>query len=744
MDETQAIPANESEPRIAHFLLQRKLGEGGMGSVYAALDQRLERTVALKLVRPDRLDQSSRDQLLREARMAAALNHPAICQLFDVGEASGQFYLAMELLEGELLSDRIRRGALPPREACGLAIELLNGLAFIHERQLVHRDLKPANLMLTPHGLKILDFGLAVRVDGASAGRELAGTPAYLAPECLDGGAPDCRSDLFAVGAILYEMLSGQRAFPGETLAEILAAIRFAQPPPLIGSPMAAATDRIVRRALAKLPTDRFSNSIEFRTALEQSDSPSVSPPVVRPSLRLIVLPFRPLRKDEDSEFLAVSLPEAITTNLSSLSSVMVRSSAAAARFAGPELDLERLAREASVDVALTGTLMRSANQIRVNIQLLEVPSGRLLKAHQAQAALEDLFTVEDQLLRGIISALRLELSPSENKGLEAAARVRGAAYELFLRANLAGNDFSRLAEARDLYRACLEEDPDYAPAWARLGRIHRLLAKYTQEPITNLALSREAFERAIALQPDLEIGHSLYAQLEADLGLAPQALDRLLARRARHENSPEIHAGLVYACRFTGLLEESIAFHQECKRLDPLYPTSATQSFFHAGQYRQCLETYSGDFGYIDVLALLYAGDAAEALNRARTRLENDRSGLAPLAPLARIFASSLVAILEGRLEEGLAISNRALDGFFLGPEEQLHIVRHLLRCGDLDRGAQLMAATVEKGWGGVQWITNDPWFQLARGRLPYERAKSMAQSFHEAAQAVYHRHMG
>src|SRR5688500_8491662 len=238
--------------RIGHYAIDRKLGEGGMGVVYAARDERLQRTVALKMMSSLSDDESARRRFWREARAAASVNHPNICQLYEIGEDAGELYIAMELLEGEPLSSCLHRGPLTVSETVPIGLAVLAALSALHARGIVHRDLKPSNVFLTPHGVKLLDFGLARPSDLALArsvnsptdltrSGMLVGSPGYMAPEQLTGEGLDARTDLFAAGAVLFEMLAGRPAFDGRSVFEILHATLHEQPPALTGSPAVVA-----------------------------------------------------------------------------------------------------------------------------------------------------------------------------------------------------------------------------------------------------------------------------------------------------------------------------------------------------------------------------------------------------------------------------------------------------------------------------------------------------------------------
>jgi serine/threonine protein kinase len=359
----------EHPERIGPYRITGKLGEGGMGVVYRADDTRLNRAVAIKLIRKTGDPDSLRTRFLHEARAAACVNHPNICRLYDIGEDDGVPFLVMELLEGESLARRLSRGPTPLPEAVQVTLSILSALAALHRCSVMHRDLKPSNVFLSIHGVKLLDFGLAkpftLAADSDSQTLTeltqpgiIAATPRYASPEQLTCKDLDARSDLFSTAATLFEMLTGEPAFRGKSAFEIIHAVLYDSPPALSGSPAISAIDRILHRAFAKNPDGRFAGAdemaAELRTVLRLEDTGAlVESRVIK---RLIVLPFRALRPDPETDFLAFSLPDAIAASLTGLSSLVVRSSLAAARFAASTPDLKEIAKEADVDVVLTGT----------------------------------------------------------------------------------------------------------------------------------------------------------------------------------------------------------------------------------------------------------------------------------------------------------------------------------------------------------------------------------------------------
>jgi len=309
----------------------------------------------------------------------------------------------------------------------------------------VHRDLKPSNIFLTPHGVKLLDFGLARPIPTGEGATEsgltfagtVMGTPAYMAPEQVLGQTVDGRADLFAAGSVLYEMLCGHPPFTGDSVVRVLHGITAEQPPALGGSPAIVAIDRVIHRALSKDREHRYQTADgmaqDLRATLLVVDSGIM--PTARPMTRLIVLPFRILRSDPETDFLAFSLPDAITASLSGLDSIIVRSSIVASRFAGEAQDVRAIADEAGVDIVLTGTLVRAGEQLRVSTQLVEAPDGTLVWSQTSQLPLGDLFKLQDDLASRIVESLSLPLTKREQRMLKHDVPASAKAYEFYLRA---------------------------------------------------------------------------------------------------------------------------------------------------------------------------------------------------------------------------------------------------------------------------------------------------------------------
>jgi len=730
--------------RIGHYRVVRQIGRGGMGVVYEAIDERLERSVAIKTHLPT-ADPQMRDRLLREARAAAAVSHPHICQLFEIGEHEGEPFLAMELLEGQSLADRLETGPIPPAEALGVAISILSALDALHRRSIVHRDLKPSNVFLSRHGVKLLDFGLArpvtltVEATALTLPGVLLGTPRYMSPEQARGQDVDARTDLFAVGAVLFEMLSGRPAFHGAAAIEVLHAVLHEHPPALVGSLAVVDADRAIQRALMKNANERYQcaedMAHDLRSCLARGDlSGSV---VARATTRLMVLPFRIPRPDPSIDFLAFSLPDAITVSLSGLESLVVRSSLAASRFSASQPDLRALATEAAVDAVVTGSLLQAGGLVRVNVQLVEVPSGTVLWSHASQVPVDDMFQIQDAVCSAVVEALALPLSSREQRMLRRDVPASSEAYAHYLRANRLSAVSSQWLLASEVYQRSVEADPSYAPAWARFGRCLRVMGKYGQGPETHewREQAEEAFQRAFRINPDLSVAHNLYTYVEVESGRALEAVLRLLGRVRERTSDPELYAGLVHACRYAGLLEASIAAFQRARRLDPSIRTSVAHSFFMSGSFERAIDLDCDDPAYVTAWSLLALGKSAEAVALCR-----EARARTPANAHLVLVVDAITALAEGKRDEGIAAVARLLEfPAFSDPEGLYYWAQTSAGLGDQGAALDMLARAVDTGFYCVRGLEVAPTFDGLRQDPRFREILDRARARQAAASRVF-----
>jgi eukaryotic-like serine/threonine-protein kinase len=418
--------------RVGPYEIVAPLGAGGMGEVWRARDPRLGREVAIKVL--PAAFATDTDRLRRfeqEARATGALNHPNVLAVYDVGTHDGAPYLVTELLEGETLRERLRAGAVPWRKAVEWARQITAGLAAAHDKNIVHRDLKPENLFVTTDGrVKILDFGLA-RTAAAGSGTDstftatepgaVLGTAGYMAPEQVRGRAADARSDIFAFGTVLYELLAGKRAFDGESHVERGHAILTREPPPLDARSVPPAVERVVRRCLEKRLEERFQSARDLGYALEALSSVTPEPPpsAPAPTVRSIaVLPLANLSPDPEQEFFCDGLTEEIITALSQVRGLRVISRNSVMTLKGKQKTTREIGELLHVDHVLEGSVRRAGNDLRIVAQLIDATTDGHLWAERYAGTLDDVFAIQEQVARAITDALQVQLSPAERQRL--------------------------------------------------------------------------------------------------------------------------------------------------------------------------------------------------------------------------------------------------------------------------------------------------------------------------------------
>jgi serine/threonine protein kinase/tetratricopeptide (TPR) repeat protein len=744
---TQRLDQDPSS--IGRFRIVRRLGEGGMGVVYAGHDDGLQRDVAIKLLKVEGGARSS--ALLREARAAARITHPSVCTIYEVGEHEGIPFLVMELLDGESVAARLATGPLGPFDACIILVPALEALDALHREGLVHLDIKPANIFITSHGVKLLDFGLA-RAQSAvnpattytSAGM-LTGTPAYMAPEQVRSEPVDARTDIFAAGILLFELVTGERPFRGATFVDVLQAVMTEHPPALSGSAALVAIDRVVQHALAKDPGDRFASAAAMAIELRRiADLPGDSLPVqIKRLKRIAVLPFRLLRPDPEIDFLRLGLADALGTSLAGHDDMVVRSVLALpASIAGAD-DVRQAGVELDADFVLTGTLLRSGSRVRVSAQLVEVGTGHATWAQQTDGSLDDLFELQDSMACTIVTSLPFARSQSRDSSEIPRSEV---AYRLYLQANQLAREPSTWIAARSLYRDSVGADDRFAPSWAGLGRLERVIAKYQiggTDVTEGYEAAERALRRALELSPALPQAHYHYAQLEADTARTEEALLRLLRRLHVRRTEPEIYAGLVLVCRYCGLLPASVAAHQSAVALDPTIKTSIALTRLAGSEFEEGLRIATDekdDELRMIVLAGMNRPDEALALARQPSRLPGRESMAA-----TRMF---LLAFFEGRRDDAVAalhamagVDPHHLDVWprFPDGEDVVWMAGFYIRLGLYDLGLLGFRAAIEQGYFSVAQFDADASLDPVRSQPAFVEAMALARTRHQRAVSIF-----
>lgn len=445
---------------------------------------------------------------------------------------------------------------------------------------------------------------------------------------------------------------------------------------------------------------------------------------------RLIVLPFRMLRPDPETEFLAFSLADALTACLSGLKKLVMRSSMTAARF-GAEADPKTVSSEADVDVIVTGTLLRAGDEVRVTTQMIEAAAGTLLASHTAQTPLGNLFRMQDELTERIVASLAFPLTTGEQHTLHRDVPASAMAYEFYLRGNQLSYDSKQWSIARDLYLRSVEEDPAYAPAWARLGRIHHVMSKYLPAGTPDgLEKAEAALRRALELNPDLAPAHKLLAQLDADQGRAHDAMTRLIERAQTPD--PELMVGLVSACRYCGLLDASVAAHKRAIELDPKIRTSVPHTWFLQADHARLATVKVEEFPYIVPLALAELHRGEESLHTLRELEQKTKTRI-------RDFIVAARALIEMDAAESVAAVNRITASDFKDPEGLFYLSRHLARLNEVGPALELFERVVTGGYFCYPAMAKDPWLDSLRKEPAFTKFLRQAEVRHREAASAF-----
>ncbi len=525
-------PAVERGTRLGPYEVADLIGAGGMGEVYRATDTRLGREVAVKVLPshfaadPERLRRFE-----REARAVASLNHPHILTVHDVGTHEGTSYVVTELLEGETLRERLTRGAPTLEQVVSFAAQAAQGLAAAHRNGVVHRDVKPENLFVTSDGvLKILDFGLAKHVPPAAEGESgptlsretrdgvVMGTVAYMSPEQARGMPVDQRTDVFALGVVLYEMLTGRHPFRGATSTDTVTAILRDEPPPLparVPAPLAA----VVKRCLTKDPGQRYQGGGELKVAFDALQHAAGAAPPRREAARprqtagrrrvrsVVVLPLLDFSRDPEQEYFADGMTEALIAELAKIRALRVISRTSSMRYKGTGKSLPEIATELGVDGVVEGSVMRVGPRVRITAQLVHAATDTHLWAESYERDLADVLLLQSEVVGAIVGEIRIAVTAEEARRLASPRPVDPEAYDACLKGRFHWYKLSRehLDIALQYFHLALEKDPGCARAWSGIAAAWSSLTDAGfVSPHEAIPKAKEAALRALELDESL------------------------------------------------------------------------------------------------------------------------------------------------------------------------------------------------------------------------------------------------
>ncbi len=584
--------------RIGAYEVRSLIGEGGMGEVWKAYDPKLQRTVAIKVLKEQSEDAAAR--MLAEARAASALNHPHICTIHEVGESAGISFIVMEHVEGKPLTDMIPRDGLPVDTVIRYGTQITDALAHAHEHGIVHRDLKSPNVVITPDGrAKVLDFGVADRLPQADAEavtfspmassrmtREalhhagmLVGTLAYMAPEMLRGERATVQNDVWAIGVLSYEMASGRLPFTGATAFELASAILH-NPTPALPSAVQSELQDVIELCLAKRPQERYRRAREvYRALTELGVTSSISRQSEKRFTSLAVLPLKSLSRDPEDDFFADGMTEALISVLSGIKALRVISRTSVMRYRNTTAPLPEIARELNVDAIVEGSVLHAADRVRISSQLIDAALDQNLWAGSYDHDLTDILKLQNEVARAIAREVRVALTPQEETRLATAPRVEQEAHVAHLKGRFHLNKRA-IQTAVHWFEAATACDATYAPSHAGLAECLTILgtAGFGDVPENIGARAKAAALRAVHLDETLAEAHTALGYVHFRLDWSWEAAEREFAKAL--ELNPRFATAQHYFAMLLILIGRDEAAINSISRaiaLDPLSPILLT-----------------------------------------------------------------------------------------------------------------------------------------------------------------------
>ncbi len=597
---------------ISHYKIVEKIGEGGMGVVYKAEDTKLERTVAIKfLPRQTATQAEERQRFYIEAKAAAALNHPNIATIHAIEEVEDDVFIVMEYIEGQELKQKIDAGPLPVKDAIHIILQIAHGLQEAHEKGIVHRDIKSANIMLSGSGqIKIMDFGLA-KVRGGAQVTQIGttlGTAAYMSPEQARGEDVDHRTDIWSLGVVLYEMITGQLPFKGHYEQAVLYSVLNEDPESItcLRRGVPTALEEIVNKALAKSLDERYQRVDEMQTYMnafrKELESKARQAPKEKCPPSVAVLPFVNVSPEKENEYFSDGMTEEIIDALAKVEGLQVVSRTSVFAFKGKEQDIRKIGKQLNVSHVVEGSVRKAGNRVRITAQLINIADGYHLWSEHFDREMEDVFTIQEEIAHMIVNALKIKLVRKAETPLVERSTENIKAYNLFLKGRYCWNKRTEAAlkQCVNYFEQAIEIDPDYMLAYCGLADAYALLgiAEYgALPPMEVMPKAKAAAVKALEIDNTLAEAQTTVAHVKAFFDWDFTGADKEFNRAIElNPNYPFSHHWYALYLSAMERHDEAIAEEKRAQELEPLsliINKNVGTIFYYARKYEQAIEQY-------------------------------------------------------------------------------------------------------------------------------------------------------
>lgn len=775
------------------YEILEELGKGGMGEVYRVKDQTLEEEMALKIIKPEiAAHQGTIERFKNELKIARKIAHKHVCKMYDLHQENETPYITMEYVKGEDLKNLIRvKGRLTQEEAIVIAGQVCEGLTGAHELGVIHRDLKPQNIMIDEKGnAKIMDFGIArsIEAQGVTQSGMMIGTPDYMSPEQAEGEEADQRSDIYALGVILYEMVTGSVPFKGETAFSVALKHKSALPtePKKLNPEISDDLSRLILICMEKDRERRYQTAeallddlrniqeglplgTKIRPRRETYAAALIRKKFFIPALvvalaiivavvwhpwsqgkvgdklpadqhlsaiqKLAILPFANIKSDPQTDYLGFALADQIIGALAYSKNVLVRPSSAVRPYQNQEIDVITAGEDLKVDYIIMGHYLKEGDVVRLNIELVNVNSNEMTWREPIEIRYENVFELQDFVTKKVIDGLMAQFFMDERIRIQTDVPQNPLAYEYYLRSISypLTNEGEQLAIA--MLKESIELDPDFAPAYSQLGIRTQRLAQYGLLDPEETQRAEDYYLKALSLNEELLSALGCLALLYTDTGRTGDAVELTRRMLEINPNNADAHFSLGYIYRYAGMNNESVQEMENAVDLDPKNPgfRSIINTYTFAGEYEKALEAAEdykesafirGFAGY----TLFQQGDQKQAAEYFDRVIDMEPEGLVAL------WISGIKSFIEGNNEEGL-IAARKFEQFDIADAEAwFHFAENYALLGDKDGCVRALKRAVDGGFFNYPFMLTDSFLDSVRDDPEFQRILEMAKSKHEA----------